>query len=138
MANRWLFKEEPEHYSFEDLTKDRKTVWEGVRNPTARMHLRNVQKGASIFYYHTGNVKAVVGIARAITAARADPKAGDEKAVVVEIEAVKALKNPVALSTIKSLPQFKDFPLVRISRLSVMPVSESEWQEIENLANQEK
>ncbi len=134
MANRWLFKEEPSHYSFQDLMKDGKTVWEGVRNPTARMHLRNVKKGDQIFYYHTGNEKAVVGIARAVSNARPDPGAEDEKAVVVDIEAVKPLGCPVTLATIKSLPQFKDFPLVRISRLSVMPVSEAEWRAIEDLA----
>ncbi len=134
MTNRWLFKEEPSHYSFQDLMRDGKTVWEGVRNPTARMHLRNVRKGDQIFYYHTGNEKAVVGIARAASDARPDPGADDEKAVVVDIEPVKALGSPVTLATIKSLPQFKNFPLVRISRLSVMPVSESEWRAIEDLA----
>jgi len=134
MANRWLFKEEPGHYSFQDLVRDRKTVWEGVKNPTARNHLRNVRKGDLIFYYHTGDEKAVVGIARAVSNARPDPKTKDGKAVVVEIAAVKALGQPVTLATIKSLARFKDFPLVRISRLSVMPVSESEWRAVEELA----
>ncbi len=133
--NRWLFKEEPGHYSFQDLLRDGKTVWEGVKNPAARLHLRKVRKGDPIFYYHTGDEKAVVGIARAVSAARPDPNSDDGKAVVVDISPVKALKNPVGLATIKSHVQFKDFPLVRISRLSVMPVSESEWRAIENLAN---
>ena len=134
MANRWLFKEEPGHYSFQDLTRDGQTVLEGVRNPAARIHLRNVKKGDQIFYYHTGDVKAVVGIARAVSVARPDSKSDDKKAVVVDIAPVKALPNPVTLATIKSLPQFKDFPLVRISRLSVMPVTESEWKAIEELS----
>ncbi len=135
MGNRWLFKEEPEHYSFDDLLRDGKTVWDGVRNPQARQHLRGVGKGDLIFYYHTGNEKAVVGIACAVSSAHADPNSDDEKAVVVDVAPVKALKHPVTLATIKSLPQFKDFPLVRISRLSVMPVSESEWNAIADLAD---
>ncbi len=134
MANRWLFKEEPGHYSFQDLTRDGQTAWEGVRNPAARNHLRNVRKGDQIFYYHTGDVKAVVGIAKAVSAARPDSKSEDEKAVVVDIAPVKALSNPVTLATIKSMPRFKDFPLVRISRLSVMPVTDSEWEAIEDLS----
>ncbi len=134
MANRWLFKEEPMHYSFQDLVRDRKTIWDGVRNPQARQHMRGVRKGDLIFYYHTGNEKAVVGIARAVSDPHPDPKAVDAKSVVVEIEAVKALPRPVALAAIKSRPEFKDFPLVRISRLSVMPVSKSEWNTIEDLA----
>ncbi len=135
MANCWLFKEEPDHYSFDDLLRDKKTVWDGVRNPQARQHLRNVRKGDLIFYYHTGNEKAVVGIARAVSSAQADPKSDDEKAVVVEVAPVKTLKHPVTLATIKSLPQFNDFPLVRISRLSVMPVGKPEWNAILDIAN---
>ncbi len=135
MANRWLFKEEPMHYSFQDLVRDRKTIWDGVRNPQARQHMRGVRKGDLIFYYHTGNEKAVVGIARALSSACPDPKDSDGKAVVVEIAPVRALKRPVRLSTIKALPQFKNFPLVRISRLSVMPVAEAEWRAIEDLSN---
>ena len=135
MANRWLFKEEPIHYSFQDLIRDRRTLWEGVKNPLARQHLRKIRKGDLILYYHTGNEKAVVGIARAASAAHADPKTKDAKAVVVEIAPVRALERPVTLATIKSLPKLKDFPLVRISRLSVMPVSDPEWRAIEELAN---
>ncbi len=134
MANRWLFKEEPSHYSFGDLTTDRKTIWEGVRNPLAQKHLRAVKKGDLIFYYHTGNEKAVVGIARAASAPHPDLKVKDGKTVVVEIEPVKALAHPVTLAAIKSDPAFRQFPLVRISRLSVMPVSASEWRAIEKLA----
>ncbi len=134
MANRWLFKEEPTHYSFQDLIRDRKTVWEGVKNPTARLHLRNVREGDLVFYYHTGSEKAVVGIARATSSARPDPKSNDAKAVVVDIEPVKALDRPVTLATIKAIPQLRNFPLVRISRLSVMPVSADEWATIEDLA----
>ncbi len=133
MANRWLFKEEPGHFSFQDLIRDRKTVWEGVRNPLARKHLRNVRKGDQIFYYHTGSERSIVGIARATSDACPDPNSKDANAVVVEIAPVKALERPVTLAAIKSLSQFANFPLVRISRLSVMPVSDSEWRAIEDL-----
>lgn len=135
MANRWLFKEEPTHYSFQDLLRDRRTIWEGVKNPQARLHLRNVRKGDLIFYYHTGKEKAVVGIARATSSSYPDAKSKDAKAVAVEIAPVKALDHPVTLAVIKSLPRLKDFPLVRISRLSVMPVSETEWGTIVDLAS---
>ncbi len=134
MANRWLFKEEPKHYSFADLTRDRKTIWEGVKNPLAQMHLRAVKKGDLIYYYHTGNEKAVVGIARAASPPHWDLKVKDRKTVAVEIEPVKALAHPVTLAQIKSRPEFSQFPLIRISRLSVMPVSASEWRAIEKLA----
>lgn len=134
MANRWLFKEEPTHYSFEDLVKDKKAVWEGVKNPLAQKHLRSVRKGDAIFYYHTGDEKAVVGIARAASDAYLDPKIRDGKTVVVDVEPVKPLPHPVTLATIKSRAGFKNFPLVRIPRLSVMPVSGAEWREIETLA----
>ncbi|MGH9362122.1 MAG: EVE domain-containing protein [Thermoanaerobaculia bacterium] len=134
MARRWLFKEEPTHYSFADLVRDRRTVWDGIENALARKHLREVRKGDPILYYHTGEVRAVVAIARAASDAYPDPKRKDGKAVVVDVEPVKALDRPVPLSAIKAQPAFKDFPLVRISRLSVMPVSEAEWRRIEAMA----
>ena len=134
MAGRWLFKEEPTHYNFQDLVKDRRTVWEGVKNPLAQKHLREVKKGDRIFYYHTGNEKAVVGIARAASDAYADPKDKAGKAVVVEVEPVKPLASPVTLAAVKARPSFKSFPLVRLPRLSVMPVTEEQWAEIEAMA----
>ncbi len=134
MPNCWLVKEEPTHYSFQDLVKDKKTVWEGVRNPLAQKHLRGIRKGDPIFYYHTGDEKAVVGVARAASDAYSDPKIRDGKTVVVDIEAVKPLPRPVTLAAIKQRASFKNFPLVRISRLSVMPVSDTEWRAIEALA----
>src|SRR5579871_2191498 len=119
----WLFKEEPSHYSYDDFDKDGKTVWSGVRNPVAQKHLHAVRKGDRIFYYHTGDEKAVVGIARAAGDAYADPKDPSGKAAVVDIVPVKKLKRAVTLKEIKADPSFKEFALVRISRLSVMPVS---------------
>jgi predicted RNA-binding protein with PUA-like domain len=130
----WLFKEEPAHYSFDALVKDKKAVWSGVRNPLAQKHLRSVKKGDAIFYYHTGDEKSVVGIARAMGDAYADPKDTSGKAAVVDIAPVKKLTRPVTLAEIKADPAFKDFALVRISRLSVMPVSSAEWRRIEKLA----
>ena len=126
----WLFKEEPTHYSFDALVKDKKTTWSGVKNPLAQKHLRAVRKGDCIFYYHTGNEKAVVGIAKALTDAYPDPKDKTGKAAVVDVAPVKKLPRPVTLAEIKADPAFKTFPLVRISRLSVMPVSGDEWTRI--------
>jgi predicted RNA-binding protein with PUA-like domain len=135
MANKWLFKEEPTHYSFSELRKDGKAVWEGVKNPVAQKHLRQVKKGDRIFYYHTGKEKAVVGIARAISSAYLDPKKKDGKTVVVDLAPVKALRQPVTLASIKArASKFKGFALVRLPRLSVMPVSDGQWKEIESMA----
>jgi predicted RNA-binding protein with PUA-like domain len=130
----WLFKEEPANYSFDALVKDGKTVWSGVKNPLAQKHLRSVKKGDTIFYYHTGDEKSVVGIARALGDAYADPNDKAGKAAVVDVAPVKKLARPVTLKEIKADPAFKDFALVRISRLSVMPVSDTEWRRIEKLA----
>jgi predicted RNA-binding protein with PUA-like domain len=134
MANKWLFKEEPTHYSFSDFSKDGKTVWEGVRNPVAQRNLRQVKKGDSVFYYHTGKEKAVVGVARAASDAYPDPKQKDGKSVVVDLVPVKALPQPVTLASIKALSGFKGFDLVRLPRLSVMPVTEGQWKKIESMA----
>jgi predicted RNA-binding protein with PUA-like domain len=130
----WLFKEEPANYSFDALVKDGKTVWSGVKNPLAQKHLRSVKKGDTIFYYHTGDEKSVVGIARAMGDAYADPTDKTGKAAVVDVAPVKKLARPVTLKEIKADAAFKDFALVRISRLSVMPVSAAEWRRIEKLS----
>jgi predicted RNA-binding protein with PUA-like domain len=130
----WLFKEEPANYSFDALVKDGKTVWSGVKNPVAQKHLRSVKKGDTIFYYHTGDEKSVVGIARAMGDAYADPTDKTGKAAVVDVAPVKKLARPVTLKEIKADAAFKDFALVRISRLSVMPVSAAEWRRIEKLS----
>lgn len=134
MAERWLFKEEPTHYSFEDLIRDGSAVWEGVRNPLAQKHLRSVKKGDRIFYYHTGKEKAVVGVARAASDAYPDPKDKSGRAFVVNVEPVKALSAPVTLAAIKAQVRFKSFPLVRMPRLSVMPVPDELWSAIESMA----
>src|ERR1700704_4289056 len=110
----WLFKEEPTHYSFDELVRDRNTVWSGVKNPLAQKHLRAVRKGDSIFYYHTGNEKAVVGIAKALGDAYPDPKDKTGKQSVVDVVPSRKLPRPVTLAEIKADPAFKTFPLVRL------------------------
>ena len=115
---KWLFKTEPSDYSFEKLVKERKTTWTGVKNALALQHLRKVCKGDEVAIYHTGNVKAVVGIARATADAKGD---------AVDVAPVKAVP-AVPLATIKKDVRFKDFPLVTFGRLSVMPVPEELWK----------
>ena len=131
---RWLFKEEPSHYGYDDLVREGRTRWSGVRNPLAQKHLRSVKKGDSIFYYHTGDEKAIVAIAKAAGDAYPDPADKSGKLSAVDVVPVKKLRRPVTLAEIKARPAFRDFPLVRISRLSVMPVSDSEWAAIEKMA----
>jgi predicted RNA-binding protein with PUA-like domain len=127
----WLFKEEPTHYSYDAFAKDKRTVWSGVKNPVAQRHLHAVKKGDRIFYYHTGDEKSVVGVARATSNAYPDPKDPSGKLAVVDVAPVRKLKRPVTLKEIKADPFFSSFPLVRISRLSVMPVTDDEWERIE-------
>ncbi len=131
----WLFKEEPTHYSFDALVKDRTTAWSGVKNPLAQKHLHAVRKGDRIFYYHTGDEKAVVGIAKALADAYPDPADKSGKLAVVDVGPVKKLARPVTLAEIKADKRFASFPLTRIARLSVMPVTDAEWTAIEKMAN---
>ena len=131
---QWLVKEEPEHYAYDQLEKDRKTVWAGVRNPLAQKHLRSIRKGDRIFYYHTGKEKAVVAIARAMGDAYPDPDDAIGKSFVVDVAPEKKLPRRVTLAEIKADRAFADFPLVRMSRLSVMPVTDSEWSRIEKMS----
>ena len=130
----WLFKEEPSHYSFDALVKDKRTAWSGVKNPLAQKHLHAVKRGDQIFYYHTGDEKAVVGIAKALGDAYPDPNDKSGKLAVVDVAPVRPLERPVTLAEIKADPAFASFALVRISRLSVMPVSSDEWRRIERMA----
>ena len=130
----WLVKEEPEHYSYDQLERDRKTVWAGVRNPLAQKHLRSIRKGDRIFYYHTGKEKAVVAIARAASDAYPDPDDESGKQFVVDVAPEARLPRPVTLAAIKADSGFAAFPLVRMARLSVMPVTDAEWTRIEKMA----
>ena len=130
----WLFKEEPTHYSYDALVRDRRTEWSGVKNPLAQKHLRSVKKGDRVFYYHTGNEKAVVGIVKAVTSAYPDPKDKTGKRHTVDVISQKKLRRPVTLAEIKANRTFASFPLTHLPRLSVMPVSPREWKEIERMA----
>lgn len=130
----WLFKEEPSSYSFDALKKDGGTVWAGVRNSLAQKHLRSIKKGDRIFFYHTGNEKAVIGVAKATSDAYPDPNDKTGKAAVVDIAPERALARPVTLAEIKASQSFASFALTRLPRLSVMPVTDTEWKEIERLA----
>jgi len=133
MANRWLFKTEPSAYSFQRLQKDRRTVWDGVKNNLALKHLREIKRGDEILIYHTGSEKAAVGSARAISGAYPDPQRKDPKLLVVEIQVDKPLARPVTLAEIKADAKLKNFDLVRLPRLSIMPVSEEQWNIIEEM-----
>lgn len=127
-------KEEPEHYGYDQLERDRKTVWAGVRNPLAQKHLRTIRKGDRIFYYHTGKEKAVVAIARALSDAYPDPADSAGTSYVVDVAPEKKLARPVTLAAIKADRAFASFPLVRMSRLSVMPVTDAEWTRIVDMS----
>ena len=133
MAN-WLFKEEPSNYNYDALARDGKTSWTGVKNPVAQRNLRSVKKGDRIFFYHTGNEKAVVGIAKAGGDAYPDPADKAGKLYAVDVVPVKKLPAPVTLAAIKADKFFASFDLTRLPRLSVMPVTDAEWSRIEKLS----
>jgi predicted RNA-binding protein with PUA-like domain len=123
--NFWLLKTEPETYSWDNLVKDKKTVWDGVRNFQARTHLKSMKNGDSVFVYHTGDEKAIIGIASVAKSAYPDPK--DKDWVVVDLTPGKKLKKPVTLAQIKADKRFSDMVLVRAARLSVQPVKQEEF-----------
>ena len=118
----WLLKSDPDDYGFAELLRDRRTAWTGVRNALALSHLRAISRGDEILIYHTGDKKEIVGIAIAASETYPDPAASDAKRTVIDIKVDRALKLPVSLAQIKADRRFKDFSLVRNSRLSVMPV----------------
>ena len=134
---QWLFKEEPSNYSYDALERDGKTSWTGVKNPLAQKHLRSVKKGDRIFFYHTGDEKSVVGIVKAAGPAYPDPADKTGKLHAVDVEPVKKLKNPVTLASIKADKFFESFALVRMSRLSVMPVDDEQWERILEMSRQD-
>jgi predicted RNA-binding protein with PUA-like domain len=130
----WLVKEEPTTYNFETLIKDGRTAWTGVKNPLAQKHLRSIHRGDKVFFYHTGSEKSVVGIARALSDAYLDSKDKTGKLSAFDLGPVKRLRKPVTLAAIKGDGRFTNFPLVRMSRLSVMPVTDAEWKMIEAMS----
>jgi len=132
----WLVKSEPTVYSWDQFVKEKETVWSGIRNYAARLHMRNMKKGDEVFYYHSNEGTDIVGIAKVIKEAYPDPTTDDERWVAVDLKAHKKLKNPVSLDTIKKQKQLAGMALVRIGRLSVQPVTESEWKEVMKLAGE--
>jgi len=128
--NYWLVKQEPNSYSFDDFNKDGKTDWTGVRNFTARNNLKAMKKGDKVFYYHSNEGKEIVGLATVSKEYFPDTTAKDGDWVAVELEAGKRLKSSVTLAAIKANPALKDIALVRLSRLSVVPLTKDEFDEI--------
>jgi predicted RNA-binding protein with PUA-like domain len=135
MAGRWLFKTEPTAYSWDQLERDGRTVWDGVKNALALRHLAAIAKGDEVLVYHTGDEKAVVGTARVVRGAYPDPKQQDARLVVVEIEAGRRLRRAVPLAEMRKNGKLVGFDLLRLPRLSVMPVSASQWTEILRMAD---
>ena len=124
----WLLKTEPSTYSFDDLVRDKRSVWDGVSNPVALKHLRAMAVGDQCLIYHTGDEKRIVGTAAVTKAAYPDPKQNDPRLVVVDLVPGQRVTRPVSLAEIKADSRFADWELVRIPRLSVMPVSEERWR----------
>lgn len=134
MSRTWLLKTEPSAYSFDQLERDRRTTWDGVKNAMALKNMREIARGDRLLIYHTGDEKAVIGLADAASEAYPDPKAKNPALVVIDLQIGKRLARPVTLAELKAIPSLATFPLVRLPRLSVMPVSAAEWREIERLA----
>lgn len=130
----WLVKSEPSAYSYEQLEKDKQTSWDGVRNYAARGHLKAMKKGDEVFFYHSNEGLAIIGIAKVSKEAYQDPTIEDERWVSVELKPVNRLKNPVPLTKIKEEKALQNMALVRIGRLSVQPVTETEWEKIMKMA----
>jgi predicted RNA-binding protein with PUA-like domain len=134
--NYWLVKSEPSVYSWEQFVADGKTCWDGVRNYAARLHLLAMKKGDHVMFYHSNEGLAIVGIAKVAATAYLDPTTDDERWVAVDLVPHKALKRPVPLAQIKAEPGLKNIALVRIGRLSVMPLTKNEYDIINDLSRQ--
>ena len=133
----WLFKQEPSCYGFSDLECDGTTVWDGVSNAMARINLRQVKPGDRVLFYHTGKEKAVVGEMKVVGGPTSDPNSDDPKSVVVKVKVTRRFENPVSLKTIKADKALAKWDLVRLPRLSVVPVTAEQWKRVEELAKQE-
>lgn len=133
MSRQWLFKTEPSEYSYDDLEKEKKGVWNRVTNSLALKNLRQVRLGDEILIYHSGDVKAIVGLAQAISDPYPDPRENDEKLVVINIKPKRRLAHPLTLAEIKAVDELKDFDLVRLSRLSILPIQQSHWQRLQDM-----
>ena len=126
----WLIKSEPSAYSWDQLVKEKRTAWTGVRNPQASLNLKAMKPGDLCFFYHSNEGKEIVGIAKVVKEAYPDPTDKAGKSVTVDVAPVEPVKQPVSLAAIKADPAFKEFKLVRQSRLSVVPVSDDHWKRI--------
>ena len=123
----WLLKTEPSSYGYDDLEKEGRAAWDGVKNPVALANLRKMTEGDAVFIYHTGSEKAVVGTALVMRAAYPDPGARDPRLVVVDLEPTGRLARPVTLAELRKVPAFADSPLIRQPRLSVVPLTKRQW-----------
>jgi len=132
----WLVKSEPSAYSWENLVKEKQTVWSGVRNYAARLHLRNMKKGDEVLFYHSNEGTDIVGIAKVAKECYQDPTTDDDRWVAVDLKPHKKLKKPVSLATIKKDKRLSEMALVRIGRLSVQPVTDKEWKTVMELAEE--
>jgi predicted RNA-binding protein with PUA-like domain len=136
MMSYWLVKSEPSKYSFDQLVKDKQTVWDGIRNYAARLHLRAMKKGDKVLFYHSNEGMEIVGIAKVAKEAYPDPGAEDGEWVVVDLKAVKKLKNAVTLTQVKGDGRLNQMALVRLGRLSVQPVTDEEWALVMEMAGE--
>ena len=132
---RWLLKTEPDSYSWDDLVRDKKAVWDGVSNALALKHIRTMQKGDLALIYHTGDQRQAIGIAEITSKPYTDPKEGDERLAVVDLKPKKKLARPVSISDIKADKAFAGWDFLRIGRLSVVPVPEAMWNHLLKLAD---
>ncbi|HEX3274745.1 MAG TPA: EVE domain-containing protein [Gemmatimonadales bacterium] len=134
MAGYWILKTDADTYPFEQLERERRAVWDGVTNALALKHIRSMAKGDHALIYHSGDDKALVGLARIVSDPYPDPKSDDPRLVVVDIEAGRRVPRPVTLAEVKADPAFADLGLVRMSRLSVIPVPPDQWKRLLSLA----
>jgi predicted RNA-binding protein with PUA-like domain len=132
----WLAKSEPTTYSWDQFVKEKETCWSGVRNYAARLHLRAMKKGDEVFFYHSNEGTNIVGIAKVSKEAYPDPTTDDDRWVAVDLKAVRKIKTPVTLDTIKKDKRLANMALVRLGRLSVQPVTEDEWKVVMELAGE--
>lgn len=130
MPNYWLLKTEPTVYSFADLVREGRTVWDGVSNNVALKHMREMHSGDEVLIYHTGDERQAVGLAQVVSDPYPDPKQSDPRLIVVDVVPLRALPHPVSLNAIKADPFFADFALVRQGRLSVVPVTAAQWERL--------
>ncbi len=133
---KWLVKSEPFKYSWDQFVKDKQTFWDGVRNYSARIHLRAMKKGDEVFFYHSNEGVEIVGVAKVSKEAYQDPTTEDEAWVVVDLKPVKKLKKPVTLVQVKADSRLSEMALVRLGRLSVQPVTDEEWKIVMEMAGE--